>query len=466
MPDRPSMTIQEPAELETCPVFVLTSGRTGSTLLRFILDSHPELACPPETDLATTCAQVAYTWNVFDRAIARRSDKNIESISAVALAAAREMANAAFAHYLEGTGKQRWCDKSVSTLWHAGLMAQIYPEAKFICLYRHCMDVIASCVESLPWGLDIRAAGGPGTAPVFNHFVVRHPGDSVSAVADFWLECSRRTAAFEEEHPERCFRLRYEDLVAAPEETMAGVFSFLGVKQVPGITQACFRAEHDSGPSDSKIWFTSRVENRSVGRGRGVPGGRLAPAVRTGVNEMLSKLGYRLVTNEWNDAGSPVDPRADAATGAADGVVREPDGATGGQELDAVVTVLGRRVRSRSAAELERLREFYPGVSERVLALVVDDGAGMRRELEWSFAAALRAAGVAGANDDGDGGRLEVSLTAGPATWQSLLAGEANPMIEAKAGRLRILPGPGNPSRLPLRELRAIAALAGLTQIP
>lgn len=33
------------------PVIVLTIARSGSTLLRFILDSHPEPACRPETSL-------------------------------------------------------------------------------------------------------------------------------------------------------------------------------------------------------------------------------------------------------------------------------------------------------------------------------------------------------------------------------------------------------------------------------
>jgi len=33
------------------PVFVLCNVRSGSTLLRFGLDAHPDLACPPETNL-------------------------------------------------------------------------------------------------------------------------------------------------------------------------------------------------------------------------------------------------------------------------------------------------------------------------------------------------------------------------------------------------------------------------------
>jgi hypothetical protein len=31
------------------PVLVLCTGRSGSTLLRMLLDAHPDLACPPET---------------------------------------------------------------------------------------------------------------------------------------------------------------------------------------------------------------------------------------------------------------------------------------------------------------------------------------------------------------------------------------------------------------------------------
>jgi hypothetical protein len=37
---------------------------------------------------------------------------------------------------------------------------RIYPEARFLCLYRHPMDVIASGVEACPWGL-----GGYGFDP-------------------------------------------------------------------------------------------------------------------------------------------------------------------------------------------------------------------------------------------------------------------------------------------------------------
>ena len=46
------------------PVFILCNGRSGSTLLRFVLDAHPELACPPETNLPGLCVQLAAVWSL------------------------------------------------------------------------------------------------------------------------------------------------------------------------------------------------------------------------------------------------------------------------------------------------------------------------------------------------------------------------------------------------------------------
>src|ERR1700761_9324678 len=50
------------------PVFVLCMGRSGSTLLRFLLDAHPELACPPETSLPALCGQLAVVWSLIEGA--------------------------------------------------------------------------------------------------------------------------------------------------------------------------------------------------------------------------------------------------------------------------------------------------------------------------------------------------------------------------------------------------------------
>src|SRR5262245_4964026 len=50
------------------PVFGLTASRSGSTLLRFILDSHPDFACPPETSIAAAAGSLVRAWDFLERA--------------------------------------------------------------------------------------------------------------------------------------------------------------------------------------------------------------------------------------------------------------------------------------------------------------------------------------------------------------------------------------------------------------
>jgi protein-tyrosine sulfotransferase len=50
------------------PVFVLCIGRSGSTLLRLILDTHPELACPQETNIPALCSQLTLVWSLIEGA--------------------------------------------------------------------------------------------------------------------------------------------------------------------------------------------------------------------------------------------------------------------------------------------------------------------------------------------------------------------------------------------------------------
>ena len=129
--------------------------------------------------------------------------------------------------------------------------------------------MIASGVESSPWGL---------TGFGFGEFARQYPGNSVAAIGAYWLENTRIMLAFERECPERCLRVRYEDLVSDPETAAERIFTFIGVPQVPGISEWCLAAEHDrSGPSDQKIWFTSKISDSSVGRGVQVPVHALSP---------------------------------------------------------------------------------------------------------------------------------------------------------------------------------------------
>jgi hypothetical protein len=284
------------------PVFVLCNGRSGSTLLRFLLDAHPEFACPPETNMPGLCAQLATVWSLIEGAplSAVRGDEPPE-VPHAAVAGVRATMDSMVSPYLARRGKQRYCDKSLGTARFAELLARVYPQARFVCLYRHPMDVIASGMEACPWGLN-----GYG----FDPYIAATPGNAVLALARFWTENAAQTLAAEERFPEACVRVRYEDLVAAPERVAAGLFGFLGAAQAPGISAACFSTERERfGPADHKIWYTSKISGDSLGRGWSVPAGMIPPAVLEQVNELAAKLGYVPVDEGWGTSAPPADLR-------------------------------------------------------------------------------------------------------------------------------------------------------------
>jgi hypothetical protein len=309
------------------PVFVLCHGRSGSTLLRFLLDAHPELACPPETNLPGLCVQLAAVWSLIEGAplAAKRGDEPPE-IPEAAIAGVRETMDRMVGSYLSRRGKKRYCDKSLGTAPYAELLSRVYPQARFICVSRHPMDVIASGAEACPWGLS-----GYG----FDPYIGAMPGNVVGALASFWADNARLILAARERLGDRCFALRYEDLVADPEETAAALFEFLGAAPAPGISQRCFSAERERfGPADYKIWYTSQVSPESVGRGWSVPADMIGPQMRLYINELAERLGYLPVGDDWGTTEPPGDLRVTAAPPPAGVPGAEPAEAAGpgGQE--------------------------------------------------------------------------------------------------------------------------------------
>jgi Sulfotransferase family len=257
------------------PVFILTARRSGSTLLRFILDSHPDLACPPETLVGETCATMLRLFYALEHfGGAERTDMSAPpEVSPESLKVIRETLDTAYGRYLDQRGKRRWCDKSLDTYQFADLILRVFPEARFICLVRHCMDVIASGAHACPWGVSRYG---------FDPFVTQFPGNTVAAIGAYWLSCNRAILEFRDKNPGCCAMVRYEDLVTAPENVMADILSFIGARQAPGITQACFGVPHESrGPGDEKIWFTDRISAGSMGQGVAVPAAAL-PSMMAG----------------------------------------------------------------------------------------------------------------------------------------------------------------------------------------
>jgi hypothetical protein len=415
-------------------VFVLCMGRSGSTLLRFVLDAHPELACPPETSLPALCGQLAVVWSLIEGAplSATRGDTPPQ-VPDAAVAGIRHMVDLMTGSYLERRGKTRFCDKSLGSARFASLLVRAWPQARFLCLYRHPMDVIRSGLDACPWGLN-----GYG----FDPYIGSSPGNAVLALARFWLDNAAAIAAFEEEQPDRCHRVRYEDLVAGPEQVAAGIFTFLGVAPAPGITQTCFSTDRERfGPADHKIWATSAITTDSVGKGESIPAGLIPPPIIAGINDLAAKLGYLPVDTDWGTPGMSGDPRLPET-------ITTPARLGGSRPGGVDVTVGHKNLEQQLRAGLSAIdgrfiSQWQPCLGERFLVVSRPPAADVEDEIHWLVDLASRTISggdPAPGSDPDDVG--EWTIVGSPQAWRAVLAGELNLHVAARRCDLRYC-GPG-----------------------
>ncbi len=410
------------------PVFVLCCGRSGSTLLRFLLDAHPDLACPPETNLSALCAHLAGVWSLLAGApVPAEPHDQPPLIPEPAIAGIRRSLDMMVGPYLARRGKRRYCDKSLGAAEHADLLTRLFPGATFICLYRHPMDVIASGIEACPWGLK-----GFG----FDRYAAESPGNAVLALARFWADHTAAIHAVEERYPGRCHRVRYEDLVADPEAVAAGIFGFLGVPAQPGISGRCFTPERErAGRADYKIWHTSRVTAGSVGRGWSIPASPIEPAVTGRLNELADTLGYIRVDEKWGVADMPPDFRVPAHGAPAPGAPAR-NGAT--QEMPRAYLLIGDLLQAGLFRISDRfIREWGSCAQESFLLIATSSDAGS--SARWRVDLAARTVALASGSQpaDGPGNGAAWQIVGNAGAWERVLRGKANLNVALRRRDLR-----------------------------
>jgi Sulfotransferase family len=204
--------------------FVVGIARSGTTLLRLMLDAHPQLTIPPEThflprlfthfdrwvkegvegaELRERAMELITThprWGDIDLDPEEVRRRMAEHHPLTPGDAARSFYEAYAAH----EGKPRWGDKSPPYTWKAKRIQRALPEAHFIHLIRDGRDVALSLSE-VSWG----------------------PGD-VQAAATKWVdELSRARQRARRLARDSYMEIRYEDLVADPEPLLRRIADFV-----------------------------------------------------------------------------------------------------------------------------------------------------------------------------------------------------------------------------------------------
>ena len=278
------------------PIFVLSCERSGSTLLRYIIDTHPQVCSPAHLHLGQLCRSlfisisysIGQTMEAADEATQKR----------LVAAEVRSIVEGFMQRYAKAKGKQMWCEKTTENLQYLRFLRDVFPDAKYICLYRNCMDVVHSSIECSRLGF----------LPELVPYVQKRPDNLVAAMVDSWVEKTTTLLEFEQAHPALCFRIKYETLVVEPVQTLSAMFAALGLDWDEKLLSAVFSTEHDQGSGDTKILFTKKVNTDSIGRGSTISRSNVPDELLDKMNQLLARLEYPIVGNDWDNSPSPYRP--------------------------------------------------------------------------------------------------------------------------------------------------------------
>ncbi len=139
--------------------FVVGVGRSGTTLLRLMLDAHPQMAIPPETHFFDSVLEASgrlrfgpeqalsaitedehRRWNDFGLG----QDELLDRFETIRRFNAPDALRAFYELYAEKQGKERWGDKTPPYVKTMRRIKRVLPEARFIHVIRDGRDVALS----------------------------------------------------------------------------------------------------------------------------------------------------------------------------------------------------------------------------------------------------------------------------------------------------------------------------------
>ena len=267
--------------MTNAPFFIVGSARSGTTLLRLILNAHPEVAVPPESrfviDLWRGSDSVPVQRFLAELGAHKRFetwDLPIEAVhdeigDATELAYADAM-SAAFRAYAKVNRKTHWGDKTPRYVEHLALLGRLFPDARFIHLIRDGRNVALS-YANVPFG--------PKT---------------IGKAAALWAK--RVCAGFRDGRNmggARYLEILYEDLVEDPEGETKDICDFLGLDFDPGMLEYTERARGSVLPRASMynphVTEPPRTNVRSWQES--MPPGQIE-AFEAVAGDVLAELGY------------------------------------------------------------------------------------------------------------------------------------------------------------------------------
>jgi hypothetical protein len=188
--------IADPSDNASPPIFIVGCPRSGTTLLRLMLDAHPNIACGPETRFLRDFEKVTGEhWHRISR---------FGFPKEYWYAKFAELFGSFQLEYAQAKGKSRWADKSPIYTVILPFLLGMFPSAQIVHIIRDVRDVTCSHRDTFGYKA---ALGAPRK---WSSFVseARRVGSTLPAT--------------------QYHEIRYEALISKTEPTLRTLIEFLG----------------------------------------------------------------------------------------------------------------------------------------------------------------------------------------------------------------------------------------------
>ena len=190
--------------------------RSGTTLLRDVLRSHPRLAAPEETHFfrwAEPFGGVPFQKIVSDNRVLKRhremdgiEESEFQEILKVSISRA-DLYQRYMRLYIKKNKPEarRWFDKTPQNVYGSALIAGAIPDVKLIHIVRNPLDV----VSSLRIGIIVKV-------------------QNLVGACNYWNEAAEIINVVKKAYPERVYEVKYEDFTRNPQPEIHKMLLFLG----------------------------------------------------------------------------------------------------------------------------------------------------------------------------------------------------------------------------------------------
>jgi hypothetical protein len=229
------------------PLLILGVRRSGTTLLRVMLDRHSQLAVPDESYFVPQLADrhlrrvdadefvddlrrlnTVAEWNVpLDEVRSQLHDRM----------SAGEAIGTVYAVYAHERGKPRWGDKTPMYMQNLRLLERLFPDARFVHLIRDGRDAALSFL-AMPGGIVTETWMHPRTPA---EFACQWRTEVAAA-----RRLGRRVGA-------RYVEVRYEELVADAETALQRVCAFAGLEYEPAMLDYAGNVDVSAKPHQQRL---------------------------------------------------------------------------------------------------------------------------------------------------------------------------------------------------------------------